>query len=68
MFKYAVIVAGGTGKRMGNIVPKQFLLFKDKPVLWYTLILFYVHIVMLKLFLCCRRQHIEKGNVITESF
>ena len=37
MKKYAVIVGGGTGKRMGNIIPKQFLLLKGKAVVWYTL-------------------------------
>ena len=37
MKKYAVIVAGGSGTRMGNSLPKQFMLLKDKPVLYYTL-------------------------------
>jgi len=37
MKKYAIIVAGGTGRRMGNPMPKQFLLLNDKPVLYYTL-------------------------------
>jgi 2-C-methyl-D-erythritol 4-phosphate cytidylyltransferase len=37
MKKYAVIVAGGSGVRMGGPVPKQFLLLRGKPVLWYTL-------------------------------
>jgi 2-C-methyl-D-erythritol 4-phosphate cytidylyltransferase len=37
MKKYAVIVAGGNGTRMGANLPKQFLLLKDKPVLYYTL-------------------------------
>lgn len=37
MKKYAIIVAGGTGRRMGNAMPKQFLLLRDKPVLYYTL-------------------------------
>lgn len=37
MTKYAVIVAGGAGSRMGAPVPKQFLLLRGKPVLWYTL-------------------------------
>jgi 2-C-methyl-D-erythritol 4-phosphate cytidylyltransferase len=40
MKKYAVIVAGGSGSRMGSEVPKQFLLLRDKPVLWYTLEVF----------------------------
>jgi 2-C-methyl-D-erythritol 4-phosphate cytidylyltransferase len=37
MKKYAVIVAGGSGVRMGSSVPKQFLLLQNKPVLWHTL-------------------------------
>jgi 2-C-methyl-D-erythritol 4-phosphate cytidylyltransferase len=34
---YAVIVAGGTGSRMGNAVPKQFLEIKGKPILFYSI-------------------------------
>ena len=37
MKKYAVIVAAGSGTRMGSALPKQFLLIHNKPVLWYTL-------------------------------
>jgi len=37
MKKYAIIVAGGTGSRMGTDLPKQFLPLKDKPVLYYPL-------------------------------
>lgn len=37
MKKFAVIVAGGMGVRMGSAVPKQFLLLHEHPVLWYTL-------------------------------
>ena len=36
MNKVAVIVAGGSGTRMGGNTPKQFLLLHDKPVLYYT--------------------------------
>jgi 2-C-methyl-D-erythritol 4-phosphate cytidylyltransferase len=35
--KIALIVAGGTGKRMKSQVPKQFLLLKGLPVLMHTL-------------------------------
>lgn len=31
-----IIVAAGLGKRIGSPVPKQFLLLKGHPVLWYT--------------------------------
>lgn len=37
MKKYAVIVAGGKGSRMGSSLPKQFLNLMGKPVIWYTL-------------------------------
>jgi 2-C-methyl-D-erythritol 4-phosphate cytidylyltransferase len=37
MQKYAIIVAGGTGTRMGANLPKQFMLLKGKPVLYYTI-------------------------------
>ena len=33
----AIIIAGGSGKRMGQDIPKQFIHVYDKPVLIYTL-------------------------------
>ena len=33
----AVIIAGGSGQRMGQDIPKQFLNVFDKPILIYTL-------------------------------
>lgn len=38
---YAIIVGGGSGKRMQNTIAKQFLLLKNKPVLMHTLAAFY---------------------------
>ena len=35
--RYAVIVAGGSGQRMGADRPKQFLLLAGEPVLLHTL-------------------------------
>jgi 2-C-methyl-D-erythritol 4-phosphate cytidylyltransferase len=35
--KIALIVAGGTGKRMKSQVPKQFMLLKGHPVLMHTI-------------------------------
>ncbi|GAC1309289.1 MAG: 2-C-methyl-D-erythritol 4-phosphate cytidylyltransferase [Mucilaginibacter sp.] len=34
---YAIIVAGGSGTRMGGDVPKQFLLLKGRPVLMHAI-------------------------------
>lgn len=39
--KYALIVAGGKGLRMGTDLPKQFLPIGGKPVLMHTLEAFY---------------------------
>jgi 2-C-methyl-D-erythritol 4-phosphate cytidylyltransferase len=37
MQRSTIIVAGGSGKRMGGPVPKQFLLLKGKPLLCWTI-------------------------------
>ena len=34
--KHVLIVAGGNAKRMGHSLPKQFLLLRDKPVLFHS--------------------------------
>jgi 2-C-methyl-D-erythritol 4-phosphate cytidylyltransferase len=41
MKEYALIVAGGSGTRMGNPMPKQFLPLLDKPILMHTVLAFY---------------------------
>ncbi len=37
MTKFAIIVAGGSGKRMGKKIPKQFMLIGGKPILMHTI-------------------------------
>lgn len=37
MKKTAIIVAGGTGQRMGTVVPKQFLAIEGKTILLHTI-------------------------------
>ena len=39
----AIVIAGGTGRRMGADIPKQFVEIKGKPVLAYTLEAFQNH-------------------------
>ena len=41
MKKYAIIVAGGKGVRMGNDIPKQFLKLHGKPILMHSIERFY---------------------------
>lgn len=68
MIKYSVIVAGGIGKRMGNIVPKQFMLLHDKPVLWYTLDTFLRAYADINIILVLPDQYIKKGEAIIKKF
>ena len=39
----ALIIAGGSGKRMKQEIPKQFLNVNDKPIIIYTLEAFQTH-------------------------
>ena len=41
MNKYAIIVAGGSGLRMGAALPKQYLPIAGKPILMHTLCCFH---------------------------
>ncbi|WP_439182040.1 2-C-methyl-D-erythritol 4-phosphate cytidylyltransferase [Carboxylicivirga taeanensis] len=41
MTNYAIIVAGGSGTRMGSHIPKQFLKINGLPVLMHTITTFY---------------------------
>jgi 2-C-methyl-D-erythritol 4-phosphate cytidylyltransferase len=40
MRKSVILVAGGTGTRMGSDLPKQFLLLEEYPVLMWTILCF----------------------------
>jgi 2-C-methyl-D-erythritol 4-phosphate cytidylyltransferase len=66
--KIAVIVAGGTGKRMGSEVPKQFLLLKDKPVLYYTLDVFLQAYEDMQVILVLPEEHVAAGQEIIDAF
>ena len=39
--KYVIITAGGSGKRMGSTIPKQFLLLNGLPVIMHSILAFY---------------------------
>ena len=36
----AIVLSGGTGKRMNSDIPKQYMMLKDKPVLAHSLLAF----------------------------
>ncbi len=68
MNKYAVIVAGGNGSRMNSAVPKQFLLIKNKPVLYYTLQTFLNAYDDLKIILVLPEEYVAAGQEIIDAW
>lgn len=59
MEKYAVIVAGGAGLRMGSETPKQFLLLHGKPVLWHSVQAFQHAFSNIKIVLVVPEAHLQ---------
>ncbi len=68
MKKYAIIVAGGAGVRMGGNLPKQFILLKDKPVLYYTLKAFLDAYDDLQVILVLPIDYTDMGQEIIDAF
>lgn len=64
MKKYAIIVAGGSGLRMGTAVPKQFLPIHGRAVLWYTLQTFLSAYEDLEIILVLPAEHLETGKAL----
>jgi len=61
MKKYAVIVAGGSGLRMGTAIPKQFLELQGRPVLWYTITAFLNSFPDLEIIVVLPQAHLQTG-------
>ncbi len=59
MKKYAIIVAGGTGKRMGESLPKQFLKLGGTPILIHTLQAFQLADPEIELILTLPQEEIQ---------
>ncbi len=62
MKKFAVIVAGGRGTRMNSDIPKQFLLLKNKPILYYTIKAFLDGCENIEIILVLPEEHIAQGT------
>lgn len=68
MKKYAIIVAGGSGTRMGSNIPKQFLLLKEKPILYYTLKTFLEAYDDLQIILVLPVEYTDMGREIIDAY
>lgn len=50
----AIIIAGGVGKRMGQDIPKQFIIIEGKPIIIYTLESFQNHPQIDQILVVCK--------------
>lgn len=65
--KFALIVAGGSGSRMQNTIPKQFLEIVGKPVLMHTITAFYKFDPCIEIILVLPEKQAEKWSRICKS-
>ncbi len=68
MKKFAIIVAGGTGARMQSVVPKQFILLKEKPLLYYTLKAFLDAYDDMQIILVLPESHVSAGQEVIDAY
>lgn len=68
MKKYAVIVAAGSGTRMGKEVPKQFLTLGARPILYYTLEAFYNAFPDVNIILVAHERYMKWAEDIARAF
>lgn len=59
MHKSTIIVAGGSGKRLGGPVPKQFQSVKGRPLLMWTIDAFHRYDVTMPLIVVLPKEHFE---------
>lgn len=68
MKTYAVIVAGGSGNRMGTALPKQFLELEGKPVLVHTAGAFLRAFPSTELVMVLPQAYLEKGRDLMKGY
>lgn len=64
----AIILAGGTGTRIGASVPKQFIEILGKPILAYTLEVFESSPSIDAIEIVCHRDWLEEARRITDHY
>lgn len=66
--KSVIIVAGGSGKRMGSDLPKQFLEVAGKPVLMHTIETFFRYDQAISIVLVLPKSQHEYWNGLVEKY
>ncbi|MCI8753158.1 MAG: D-ribitol-5-phosphate cytidylyltransferase, partial [Lachnospiraceae bacterium] len=66
---FGVILAGGTGSRMGNASkPKQYLMLGGKPVIIHTVEKFFIHNTFEKIIVLCPKQWVEDTKDLVKKY
>ena len=60
--RYTIVVAAGSGRRMGAVLPKQFLVVAGKPILMHTLHRLHTFDRSMSLLLVLHPDHIGKSS------
>ncbi|MFH0759237.1 MAG: 2-C-methyl-D-erythritol 4-phosphate cytidylyltransferase [Bacteroidota bacterium] len=63
-----VVVAGGSGQRMGSQIPKQYLDLGGKPLIIHTLEKFFTYDREMKVVLVMAKSHLKFWDVISISY
>jgi 2-C-methyl-D-erythritol 4-phosphate cytidylyltransferase len=66
--KHLIIVAGGSGTRMNNKIPKQFLLIARKPILFHTIQAFYNYSHTLNIILVLPFSQIDRWKKLCKKY
>lgn len=64
----AIIFAGGSGRRMGAGMPKQFLEINGKPIIIHTLDNFQNSPLIDKIYISCKKEYIHKLENMLEYY
>lgn len=64
----AVVLAGGTGQRMGCDVPKQFIEVNGKPVIVHTLSVFERHPLIDAIIVVCLKSRMDRAKTMLEKY
>lgn len=68
MEKYAIIVAGGSGSRMGSGIPKQFLVLDTLPILMHTIQAFTNYSSQIRIILVLPATSLQEWNDLCEKY
>lgn len=67
MKKYAAILAGGSGLRLGGDIPKQFLMLGDRPIIQWSVDTFSACREIDGIVITCPKNEIERTRILFDS-